>query len=123
LYRAGNDESAQAGALNFLPGRRAIERGNLSAFTSTCSTIVSSGSHHRGRRLAGWRCGFAGSTGRRLRRPRPVVEPDAAVRHFGELPLSNQTLRGAEGRQHPALLTLFEMKRPARGKVTWADRV
>jgi len=43
LYRAGNDESAQAGALSFLPGRRAIERGNLSAFTSTCSTIVSWG--------------------------------------------------------------------------------
>jgi len=42
---------------------------------------------------------------------------------LGNYPLSNQTLRGAEGRQHPALLTLFEMKRPARGKVTWADRV
>lgn len=68
--------------------------------------------------------GRAGSTGRRLRRPRPVGELGAAVRHFGEVPpLGSQTLRGAEGRQHPASPTLFEMKRPARESFVGRSRL
>ena len=68
--------------------------------------------------------GRAGSTGRRLRRPRPVGELGAAVGHLGELPpLSSQTLRGAEGRQHPASPTLFEMKRPARESFVGRSRL
>jgi hypothetical protein len=83
----------------------------LGALTTEVGDSPAGGAASRGPRAGG--CGDLG----------PLLSRMPLSGTLGNYPLSNQTLRGAEGRQHPALLTLFEMKRPARGKVTWADRV